>query len=377
MKVFFVSRGYPSEKYKMYGIFERDQAEALAKMGLEVVFLSVDLRSIRRQRKFGDGYFEKNGVKVYSIDWPVGAVPDSLLYKIGERALERVYKRAVRIEGKPDILHAYFTDYAYMAARLKDKLGYKLVITEPSSKVNQDSISEELFETASYAYSKADAVITPSPDFQKTMEKSFGQDSKVISILPDMGVFNYKADKDDEIFKIVSTGSLKPKKGAADLIKGFHQAYREDPNTQLTIFGDGPEREKLEGLIKDLSLNDRVFLRGLVDRKEIAEEYKNSHLFALYSHSETFGLSYLEALAAGLPIIVPTCGGPEHLVKENNGLLIELFDEDALVKALRYMKENIGNYDGREISLEAKEEYSEANITGKVIDVYKEVLGLD
>ena len=53
MKILFVSRGYPTTKYALNGIFEFDQAKALAARGHEVIFAAVDLRSIRRWRRWG------------------------------------------------------------------------------------------------------------------------------------------------------------------------------------------------------------------------------------------------------------------------------------------------------------------------------------
>jgi len=52
MYVLFIARGYPTNKYKTYGIFEFDQAKALAKQGHKVVYAAIDLRSIRRWRKW-------------------------------------------------------------------------------------------------------------------------------------------------------------------------------------------------------------------------------------------------------------------------------------------------------------------------------------
>ena len=65
-----VTRGCPCEKYPRNGIFEFDQAKALAKAGCKVVYVAVDMRSIRRWRKCGINHFVKNGVSVYIIKIP-------------------------------------------------------------------------------------------------------------------------------------------------------------------------------------------------------------------------------------------------------------------------------------------------------------------
>ena len=59
MYILIVASGYPTEKYKLNGIFEFDQAVALSKMGHKVIYACVDLRSIRRKRKWGFEQLEK------------------------------------------------------------------------------------------------------------------------------------------------------------------------------------------------------------------------------------------------------------------------------------------------------------------------------
>lgn len=374
MKVYFISRGYPTTEYKMHGIFEMDQAIALAKAGVDVVFLSLDLRSFRRRRKLGRHCFVREGVKVYSLDWPIGKVPKSLFYRIGAIALNKLYEEVSAIEGRPDVLHAYFTDYAYLAAGLKRRTGIPLVVTEPNSHINVDEIQPTLRKAAAAAYEAADVLISVSPDFQRKLQAKFGVDSIVNSILPDLDLFEYREKKPSETFTIVSTGRLSPLKGMRELIEAFAEAFPQDPKVKLIIFGGGPEEDSLRALIQEKGLTDRVDLRGMVHREEIAKGYGEGDLFCLYSHMETFGLAYLEALAAGLPVLSSACGGPEHLIHEGNGKLIPLFDHSVFVEALREMRNQIGRYDGAQISREAKQSYSVEKITGGVIDCYHQAI---
>lgn len=72
MKVFVISRGIPSEKYPLYGIFEYDQAKALTKCGVDVSMLVIDFRSIRYKRKYGLFSYVKDDVKVFELSLPLG-----------------------------------------------------------------------------------------------------------------------------------------------------------------------------------------------------------------------------------------------------------------------------------------------------------------
>lgn len=376
MKIFIISRGFPTNEYKMNGIFEMDQAKALQKAGLDVVFLSVDLRSIRRKRKFGMDSFVKDGVKMYTFDIPLGNIPKGILYKIGIWATKKLYKIAVKNEGEPDLIHTFFTDQAYMVTKAFEDKDIPVIVTECNSHINKDNIDKKLEKAASFAYNKASKLISVSPDFNKKLKKRFGVDSSVVTVIPNLDIFQYSPNKDnrDSKFRFVSTGRVTVEKGMEDLIDAFIKEFKDDENVTLDIFGDGNHKEALETKVRNHGLNHRIKLRGMTDRKIIAKEYQHKDVFCLYSHSETFGLAYLEALASGLPVISSKCGGPEHLIKENNGILVELNDVDALGKAMVYMKENIEKYNKEEISREARLENSAESITNDLIEIYKEVI---
>ena len=110
MLTFIVSRGVPTEKYLTNGVFEFDQAKALVQEGCEVVFLALDLRSIRRTRRWGLHTFTKQGVRVVELSVPLGNIPKAMFYPLGKLALSSLYHKAVKLYGRPDLLHAHFTD---------------------------------------------------------------------------------------------------------------------------------------------------------------------------------------------------------------------------------------------------------------------------
>ena len=142
MRVLIVARGYPTKKYKMNGIFEFDQAKALVEAGIDVVYAAVDVRSIRRWRKWGYESFVKEGVQIESINVPCGRIPKNILNKISEFSLNRLYKRIVSKHGKPDIIHSHFIGMGYITAKLFNNSGIPLVHTEHYSGMNQAELSE-------------------------------------------------------------------------------------------------------------------------------------------------------------------------------------------------------------------------------------------
>ena len=103
-----------------------------------------------------------------------------------------------------------------------------------------------------------------------------------------------------------------------------------DPGISLryTVVGDGDDRPRLESLASELGIEDRVCFRGGVDPQELLACYADADLFILASKAsdldvEGFGIVYLEASAAGVPVIASRAGGATDAVEEGrNGFLI-------------------------------------------------------
>ena len=109
----------------------------------------------------------------------------------------------------------------------------------------------------------------------------------------------------DELKKILYVGRLAVSKHVERVIKAV--ALLEPSFYELIIAGDGPERVKIEKLARDLKVNVRFL--GRVEHDKIAELYKKCGTFISLCESESYGLTYAEALLAGCKIVCPVTGG--------------------------------------------------------------------
>lgn len=100
---------------------------------------------------------------------------------------------------------------------------------------------------------------------------------------------------------IITAGRLSRVKGFDFLIRAFKLVHDENPEWRLRILGDGEDRDRLSGLIKELNLEDVVSLPGMT--QSVITEFRKGSLFALTSHSEGFPMVLLEAMSQGLPIV--------------------------------------------------------------------------
>ncbi len=375
MKVFIVCRGYPTGKYVTNGIFEFDQAKALAAREHEVIYLAVDLRSIRRWRKWGFENLTKDNVRIKAVNIPLGRFPKKILHLFGIIGLSLVYKQAIKEFGKPDVIHAHFTDSAYISLNALSRTNVPIVMTEHSSTINKENIDPKDRKIASYVYARVDAVYTVSPALQNRIKQNFGVHTQYIPNIVDLEAFKYEENKKkSDVFSIVSVGNLIPLKRMNVLIDGFAEFVKQYPNSKLIIFGEGSERIQLEKQIHILGLTEKATLMGSRKRSEIAQALHLADCFALVSSSETFGVAYIEALACGVPVIATTCGGPEGFVHEENGLLIPVDDKATLVDALTHMYKNSDNYDREMISKEISDKFSPDVIATELENTYKEIL---
>lgn len=373
MRVCIVARGIPSKQYRMNGIFEYDQAKVLARSGVKVIYIALDLRSFRRRRYWGIHRTEANNMVIYNVNIPIGAIPNNMLCFIGKHALVCAFKRIIRAEGRPDIIHAHFVQYAYMASFLKERYKIPLVVTEHSADVNQTHIRRSIYKIAQKAYRKADSVIAVSQPLEQQIFEKFGVKSCVISNIINFDCFQYTDRKTGDSFQFISVGGLVPDKGMDILIDGFYDAFGVRATERLVIFGEGSERVRLEEKIQNYGLENQICLMGLRDRNDIYTEMKKSNCFVLASMSETFGMAYVEALATGIPVIATKCGGPEEFVNESNGIIVSVGDASQISSALKKMRHSAEAYDGTAIAKEIRNKYSGERIVMQIMDIYEQL----
>lgn len=368
MKVAIISRGTPNQQYPLNGIFEFDQARALVQAGLEVAFVAIDFRASTFKRKYGLLKYEKDGVKVFELSLPINVYRRAI--PVLQRLLLIPFRAMLKSFGKPDVVHAHFYSIAAIASKLKKKYGIPFVVTEHSSKLNKpaEQISNLDKHLTVSAYRQCNQLICVSDALRRNIEKNFNHKCIVVPNMVDNKSFRYLGQaKKQSPFVFVAVGNLIPIKAFDKLIEVFAQLKN---GSKLVIIGDGPERERLQGQIDALQLGNQVELLGRLNRDEINKIYQSSHVFVLASQGETFGVSYIEAMYAGLPVIATRCGGPESFVDDSNGILVPVNDVAELAQAMRTMQSNYLNYNIQQISERCIERFSPAVIADKLIAVY-------
>ena len=376
MKILIVSHGIPSKEDPQWGCFELDQARALSSLGHHVTLAAIDGRSRLYWRKIGIKRTAFEDIKAYLLFlFPLNAVIfKSLRRKIRGRMMDSLISRIVKEEGAPDIIYAHYLFSMDALGRAQKRFpGIPIVGIEHWSELNKPTLSHSMMESGRNAYRVADRLLAVSPSLQDQIKKHFGKDSEVVYDMVEETFLQadlVSRPGTDAPFVFASCGSLIPRKGFDVLLKAF--AKTEDKNSKLIILGDGPEKANLQELAETLGISARVDFRGMVSREGIAEVYAHSSAYALATRAETFGVSYIEAMAMGLPVIATRCGGPEHFVTDQCGYLLEVDDEDALVAAMNSIQKEYDRFDPAGIREYVRSRFSGEEIARQLEQIFAE-----
>jgi len=133
---------------------------------------------------------------------------------------------------------------------------------------------------------------------------------------------------------VVAAGRLTRQKGYDRLIPAWAPVARAHPDWTLQIYGEGPERGRLEGLIVEHGVGDSVSLMGRSDR--LGDAFAAASVFVLSSRREGLPMVILEAMSKGLPVVSFDCPtGPAEIVStDHNGVLVPNADIPALTASL-------------------------------------------
>lgn len=175
-----------------------------------------------------------------------------------------------------------------------------------------------------------------------------------------------------ESFIVSTVSRLEYKNGVHDLIDAF--AKTEDTSLFLAIIGDGKDRARLEERVENLGIDNQVSFMGEIDHEEVGELVAVSDIFARTPLSEGFGIVFLEAMAAGVPVIATSTGGIVDFTKDKEtGLLCEPGDVSCISKSILDLK-NDNSLRDRLIQNGKKmvhEEYSWDKISDEIFNLYK------
>ena len=392
INIFLIPSWYPTKDRPISGIFTKEQsimisddseinihASIVEELPLSPKNIKLSLRNIIKKIKFKST--NNNVNKSYVEHRDISFVWNNILLNGNlnkQIYLHKKYLQSLINEGiKIDIIHAHVSYPAgYIAYILSKEFKLPYMITEHMSPFPFESYinNKNILKKIIISIENADKVIAVSKSLKKDISKYLP--SKQIKVVPNFidesKYVNSKTTKDKIVF--LTVGSLSNQKGTDLLINAVALVKDSIKDAKFIIIGDGPNKSEYKKLVNELKISNLLEFKGTILRDKIVNEFNKCDIFVLPSRHESFGIVYIEALAMGRPIIATKCGGPEMIVNDLNGLLINTDDIYSLSKAIVYMYHNYKKYSNEVIREDFMYRFSKESIIQKYKNIYKEVM---
>lgn len=375
MNILIIPSWYENYKNKTHGSFFKEQAKSLADKGHNVYILYVDIirfnevDRILKTKKYHQ--YEENNLKVYRKK--VIKIPKTAEKYVAKKVKDGVldlYEKFISDNINIDVIHAHsFVWGGYAASELSKKYNIPVMVTEHYSGFARNLMGKDEQLIISDSMESVDKIVSVSSGLKEKMKKYTDKDIIVIPNIVEDSIFNtinptkYKKNKKFTFFSVAYLSQIK---GMDILLNAFKEVLFEENECELIIGGDGIERKNLEKLSKELQIDKNVNFIGALSRREVAQNMKECDCFVLPSRYETFGVVYIEALACGKPVIGTKTDAIYDIIDNQNGLVIDIEDIEALKNAMIYIKKHYLKYSSQEISNKCIQKFGTKSISDKI-----------
>lgn len=358
-KILVITNMYPTPKHQSFGVFIKNQVEALRKRGLHI-----DVAAITNPKSG-----KVNVVTKYTA-W----------------IMQTFF--CLLTKGKSyDLVHAHYTfPSGYLAMLFKKLFGCRMVVTAHGGDIDKMARkSERLFQLTKKILHSADHVIAVGEELREKITSEFSVPANKVSVI-NMGV-------NREIFKphgkevtrkelgisgeekvILFVGNILEQKGLSELVDAFTALRGTNGPMTLRIIGAEKDlffKKKLEETIAERNLQDDVQFLGVMDQREIARWMCAADCLVLPSHIEGFGLVALEAMACGTPVVGSDAGGLKYLLGDGAGVTVPVKNSRELAHSLSFV---LSSKDEREVliknGMKKAEENDQERMLNRVVEVY-------
>jgi glycosyltransferase involved in cell wall biosynthesis len=248
------------------------------------------------------------------------------------RPLDRALKR-LRKDFAFDVVHAHNAVPAGDAVR-RSGIDVPLVVSVHGGDIFYTAPrSKEWAANVRATFEHDDLVLANSAGMARDARALDAANVRVVRLGTDMPDTTETRPSDPTV---VTVAHLVPRKRQGDVIRALWALRERLPRLRYNIIGDGPDRPVLERLAEDLGVADRVHFYGQLPHPEAMARGRHAHLFVMPSTDEAFGVAYVEAMAAGVPVI--GClgePGPQEIAAAGDGIiLVPPGDVEALADAI-------------------------------------------
>ena len=288
---------------------------------------------------------------------------------------------------KLDVLHVHYAiphaSAAYMAKQILRTRGIQIPVVTTLhgtdiTLVGKDSSFEPV---VTFSINQSDGVTSVSADLRRETYEYFAIE-KDITVIPNFIDLHRFKKQEKSHFRaaiapegeklLIHTSNFRTVKRVEDVLRIF-VGVREQIPAKLLLVGDGPDRNRMEKLARELDVHRDLRFLGKLEAVE--EVLSVGDLFLMPSENESFGLAALEAMACEVPVVSTNAGGiPELNVHGVTGMLSEIGDVDDMVKNALYVldDENLPRF--KAAALARAQEFAVENIVPRYEECYRKAM---
>jgi N-acetyl-alpha-D-glucosaminyl L-malate synthase BshA len=284
----------------------------------------------------------------------------------------------VTVKHQLDVIHCHYAiPHAMSAIEARMLLGGRqtvsVVTTLHGTDITLVGQDPSYFTIAKYSIEHSDAVTAVSEYLRDETYRAFGCTSCEIGVIPnfvDLAEFHPREPggrgEGGHQKTLMHISNMRPVKRLQDVVRIFAKVREQIP-ARLVLVGDGPERAVAEREVEALGVGKHVRFLGKVE--DVAEALRRADLYLLPSQVESFGLSALESLATGVPVIGSSTGGLPEVVEHGvSGFLAPPGDVEAMAAGAVQLLSDGARW--KAASLAAREK-AKAFATDRVVPMYE------
>ncbi|MCS0638112.1 glycosyltransferase [Streptomyces sp. LP05-1] len=276
------------------------------------------------------------------------------------------------------VVHAHTGIYGGVLASRLARPDARVIVTEHASfldKVFAQAPARRLYREV---LERADAFLCVSARLRDQVAARFPEYAHKLGVVPNVIGFERFApgpERSPRLLRWLYVGRLAAPKGVTELLEAFALVAAKEPEASLTLVGHGPVESQLRSRAGELGLKDRVRILPPVAPDEVGGIMREHDLLVHASKAETFGMTVVEAVATGLPVLVTRSGGPEESlagIESRAGALMDISDDPAVIAdAYWELRDAAGALDPAGAREVLAERYGSEAVARRLIEVYE------
>ena len=386
MHILIIPSWYKTPKNPGSGSFFEEQARMFQKRGHQVGILFPEhnlrfLGSTRYKITTPKSFVDKGLPTYYSFSQsyiPKIETPTQFDIKQSTNAAYKKFKEYIKENGKPDVIHAHSVIWGGVVAKyISEKENIPYFITEHFSGwiLNEKMQSKKVYrEILLDVVSNSTLCLAVSSFLKNKMIELYDLSEDKIKVVPnivnDLFFKNRTLIKKGEYFRLSIIGYLIDKKNHFILFKAIQNLIKMGYKVELKVIGTGELENSLREYAVLNKLSNNIYFLGQLNRDEIVAEILKSHAIISASTFETFGVTIIEGLALGRPVIVLDSGGPRDIVRKEDGVIFKENTPEAFTKAIQYVIDNYESYNQEKIAQDCVLRFGEDSVYNTLMNCY-------